>query len=86
MNIKDLLLIFRYVDYTGDIQTATILLVVGRCFMKEPSWPVAYSAEDVASIDFELQTVENEMCKELLVLFSCFNKAKFAKMRFESVC
>ncbi|CAG9537360.1 unnamed protein product [Cercopithifilaria johnstoni] len=59
-------LLSQYVDYTGDIQTATVLLVVGRCFMKEPSWPVAYSTEEVASIDFDLQTVEdNEVCNEL---------------------
>lgn len=58
-SVKDVLLIFRYVDYTGDIQTATILLVVGRCFVKEQSWPIAYSAEEIASSDFELLTIED---------------------------
>lgn len=53
-------------DYTGDIQTATVLLVIGCCFTKEPSWPVAYSAEEVASIDLELQAIEdNEVCSEM---------------------
>ncbi|EFO20673.2 hypothetical protein LOAG_07817 [Loa loa] len=52
-------LLSQYVDYTGDIQTATVLLVVGRCFVKEQSWPVAYSAEGIASSDFELLAVEN---------------------------
>lgn len=53
-------------DYTGDIQTATVLLVVGRCFMKDQSWPITYSAEGVASSDFELlATEDNEACNEL---------------------
>uniref|UniRef100_A0A8R1TU61 Zinc_ribbon_16 domain-containing protein n=1 Tax=Onchocerca volvulus TaxID=6282 RepID=A0A8R1TU61_ONCVO len=52
-------LLSQYVDYTGDIQTATILLVVGRCFVKEQSWPIAYSAEEIASSDFELLTIED---------------------------
>lgn len=57
---------FRYVDYTGDIQTATVLLVLGRCFAKERSWPIAYSAEEIARCDFELLAVEdNEACTEL---------------------
>uniref|UniRef100_A0A0R3S432 Zinc_ribbon_16 domain-containing protein n=1 Tax=Elaeophora elaphi TaxID=1147741 RepID=A0A0R3S432_9BILA len=58
-------LLSQYVDYTGDIQTATILLVVGRCFMQESSWPAAYTSEEVASTDFELLTVEDneaEIC------------------------
>uniref|UniRef100_A0A915PK25 GATOR complex protein MIO zinc-ribbon like domain-containing protein n=1 Tax=Setaria digitata TaxID=48799 RepID=A0A915PK25_9BILA len=59
-------LLSQYVDYTGDIQTATVLLVVGRCFTKEQSWPVTYSAEEVAGSDFELLVAEdNESCLEL---------------------
>ncbi|KAL3981821.1 hypothetical protein ACH3XW_44655 [Acanthocheilonema viteae] len=59
-------LLSQYVDHTGDIQTATILLIVGRCFMKKSSWSVAYSAEEIASTDFELKAVEdNEMCSQL---------------------
>ncbi|OZC08413.1 hypothetical protein X798_04613 [Onchocerca flexuosa] len=59
-------LLSQYVDYTGDIQTATILLVVGRCFVKEQSWPIAYSAEEIASIDFELLAIEDSgACNKL---------------------
>ncbi|EJW79233.1 hypothetical protein WUBG_09861 [Wuchereria bancrofti] len=59
-------LLSEYVDYTGDIQTATVLLVVGRCFMKDQSWPITYSAEGVAGSDFELLVIEdNEACIEL---------------------
>ncbi|KAK6110047.1 hypothetical protein QQG55_38385 [Brugia pahangi] len=66
ISVKLILLIFGYVDYTGDIQTATVLLVVGRCFMKDQSWPIIYSAEGVASSDFELLAIEdNEACNEL---------------------
>ncbi|VDK71922.1 unnamed protein product [Litomosoides sigmodontis] len=59
-------LLSQYVDYTGDIQTATVLLVIGCCFAKKPSWLVTYSAEEVASIDLELQAIEdNEACDEI---------------------
>lgn len=50
---------FRYVDHTGDVQTAAVLLAVGRCFVKEQCWPAVHSSEEIASTDFELMAVED---------------------------
>lgn len=53
-------------DYTGDVQTATVLMILGRCFVKEEAWPVAYSTEGVAGSDFELVNIGNkEACTEM---------------------
>ncbi|VDN07310.1 unnamed protein product [Thelazia callipaeda] len=53
-------LLSQYVDHTGDIQTAAVLLAIGQCFVKDYFWPSTYTTEEIASSDFQLFMVEEK--------------------------